>query len=230
MALHEKTRKDVAPPEISPHPVRGTGRQTATAAAVDTTVPKAWDGFLAYVISQVCSPPVLATAAMAIIAWTLASPHAWRWAGTYVFLAIVAPLVHLFWLVWRGRVSDLDVQLREERTRPLLFAIACAGLAWLVLALGGAPLKMVAVAGGLWVQMAIIFGITLRWKISVHSAAAAGVATLVWSLVGTLLPLVIGVPIIAWSRVRLRRHTVAQTIAGSALGLTIFLVAVSMTC
>ena len=37
------------------------------------------------------------------------------------------------------------------------------------------------------------------------------------------LPLVVGVPLIAWARVRLRRHTVTQTIAGALLGLTISL-------
>jgi membrane-associated phospholipid phosphatase len=232
MTVHEKTRTDVATPEASSHPLheQEAERQLVGPVAIDTAIPRAWDGLLAYVISKLGSPPMLATAAMALIASTLSSPRAWRWAGVYVFLAIVTPVVHLIWLVRQGQVTDVDVQLREQRTRPLIFAIACAGLAWLVLALGGAPMQMVVVAGGLCLQMAVIFGITLRWKISVHSAAAAGVATLAWSLVGTSLPLLIGVPIIAWSRVRLHRHTVAQTVAGAALGLAIFLVAVSMTC
>ena len=204
--------------------------KTHTDIVVDTTIPRTWDGRLAYVISQIASPPVLAIAAMALIAATLSSPRAWTWAGVYVVLAILAPILYLVWLVHRGRVTDLDVQLREQRTAPLIFTVACAGLAWLVLMLGRAPVQMIVVAGGLWLQMVLIFGITLRWKISVHSAAAAGIATLAWSLAGTVLPLVIGVPLIAWARVRLRRHTIAQTIAGSVLGLTIFLVALLMAC
>jgi len=202
----------------------------AAPMVVDKTIPKSWDGLLAYVISQVGSPPVLGAAAMALTAATLSNAHAWAWAGVYVFLAILTPLLHLLWLLHRGRVSDLDVQLREERMRPLLFTIACAMLAWLALALGGAPLEMVVVTGGLALQTLIIFGITLRWKISVHSAAAAGAATLAWALAGTKLPMLIGVPIIAWSRVRLRRHTVPQTIAGAALGLTVFQIALALTC
>jgi membrane-associated phospholipid phosphatase len=51
-------------------------------------------------------------------------------------------------------------------------------------------------------------------------------AAVAWSLFGVLLPLVIGVPLMAWARVRLRRHTVAQTIAGLLLGLAIFLLLV----
>jgi hypothetical protein len=183
---------------------------------VDTAIPKAWDGRLAYVVSQVGSPPVLAPAAMALTASVLSSSRAWTWAGIYVFLAVVTPLSYLIWLRHRGVVSDLDVQLREQRIRPLIFTIACAGLAWLAL------------AGALWVQMATIFGITLRWKISVHCASAAGAAAVTCHLLGTPLLLLVGVPLVAWSRVRLRRHTVAQTVAGMALGLAIFQVALAL--
>ena len=230
MTVQEKTHTNDAILATRSHLRRENERQLVTPVAVDTTIPRSWDGILAYVISQVGSPPVLGAAAMALIASTLSIPRAWTWAGVYVFLAILTPLLYLVWLVRRGLITDLDVQLREQRMGPLLFSIACAGLAWLVMALGGAPLQMTVVTGVLWLQMVILFGITLRWKISMHSAAAAGVATLIWSLAGTMLPLLIGVPIIAWSRVRLHRHTVAQTIAGAVLGLTTFLTALSLTC
>jgi membrane-associated phospholipid phosphatase len=75
----------------------------------------------------------------------------------------------------------------------------------------------------MWLQWVIIFGITLSWKISVHCATAAGVAMWLWWLTGTPLPLLVGVPLIAWSRVHLGRHTLAQTIAGSMLGCGLFL-------
>jgi membrane-associated phospholipid phosphatase len=186
-------------------------------SVVDVAVPKAWDGRLAYVISQVGSP-----VAVAVTAWTLRSPRAWMWAGIYVLLAVLFPLLYLVWMVRRGQITDLDVQLRKQRARPLAVTIACGGLAWLALMLGGAPWHMVILARTLFLQTAVILGVTLYWKISVHCAAAAGVATWVWSLGGTPLPLLIGVPVIAWSRVRLGRHTLAQTIAGALLGIASF--------
>jgi membrane-associated phospholipid phosphatase len=146
----------------------------------------------------------------------------------YAFLAILLPVFYLVWLVRGGKVTDLDVQLREQRIRPMVVTVSCAGLAWGVLLLGGAPLQMVVLAGALCVQMAIVFAITLYWKISVHCAAAAGAATVTWFLLGTLFPLLIGVPLVAWSRVRLGRHTLAQTIAGTFLGLSIFLIGFSL--
>jgi membrane-associated phospholipid phosphatase len=229
MLPQKTTHTDVAISEDCPQLPRENECQPASPAVVDATPPKSWDALLAYVISQVGSPPVLSVGALALIASTLSIQRAWTWAGVYVSLAILTPILYLVWLVRQGLVTDLDVQLREQRVRPLLFTIVCAGLAWLVLAFGGAPVEMVVVTGGLWLQMVIIFGITFRWKISVHSAAAAGVATLIWSMAGTTLPLLIGVPIIAWSRVRLQRHTVAQTIAGAVLGLAIFVPALSLT-
>jgi membrane-associated phospholipid phosphatase len=161
---------------------------------------------------------------MILTASMLSNFCAWLWAGIYGLVAVLTPLLYVVWLLHRGVITDLDMQLREQRIRPLIFTIACSGLGWLLLALGRAPVQMVALAGALWIQTAIILGITLRWKISVHCASAAGAAAVAWSLFGTPLPLLV-VPIIAWSRVRLRRHTMAQTVAGTLLGLGILVVA-----
>ena len=181
---------------------------------------------MAHLISQVGSPPVLSAAATAMVASTLSDPSAWHWAAVYVSVAILTPVLYLAWLLCRGQITDPELPLREQRVRPLIFALVCAGLAWLVLAQGGAPRQMVALARGLWLELVVLFGITLSWKISVHAAVAASVATLAWSLGGTAVPLLIGVPLVAWSRVRLRHHAVDETVAGALLGLTIFFIAV----
>ena len=163
-------------------------------------------------------------------AHTVGTPAAWSWAVVYILLAVLAPLLYLFWLVRRGEVTDLDVQLREQRMRPLLVSTAGAAAAWLALSLGTAPRLLVILAGATWLQTTLILGVTLRWKISVHCAAVAGLAVLAWGLVGrAAAPLAIGVPLVVWSRVRLCRHTVAQAIAGTLLGLTVFSTLLSLT-
>ena len=191
----------------------------------DAAVSRSWDGLLAHVISRFGSPPVLSAVATALVGSTQSDPRAWHWAAVYVSVAILTPVLYLVWLLCRGQITDLGLPLREQRVRPLIFALVCAGLAWLVLAQGGAPEQMVALARGLWLLIAAILGITLSWKISVHSAVAASVATLVWYLGGTAVPLLIGVPVVAWSRVRLGRHAVDETVAGALLGLTVFFIA-----
>jgi membrane-associated phospholipid phosphatase len=150
------------------------------------------------------------------------------WGGIYLVLAIMMPLLYLAWLVKRGRITDLDVRLREQRRRPLLVTIVCTGFAWLVLALGLASSIMTAVAVAVWVQVLLMLAVTLRWKISVHAAVAASATTVAWAFLGTPLPLLLGVPLVAWSRLGLRRHTLLQTVAGGLLGFVVFFAATSL--
>ena len=182
---------------------------------------------IAYWISQLRSPPLVALLALLLTAVTLTLPGIWMWAGVYVLLAMIIPLGYLIWLVRRGKVADLDLHLREQRYGPFVVTLTGAALAWGVLTLGGAPqvLRLLAAATG--VQTLVVFLITLRWKISVHTSMAAGMTVLVWSVIGkAAAPLVITIPLIAWSRVKLRRHTFWQTVAGIVLGCLIFLIAV----
>jgi membrane-associated phospholipid phosphatase len=184
--------------------------------------PATWDGRLATAISAIGSPPVLTIAAVAY-----AGSGAWPWIVAYVTIGVLLPLGYLVWLVRQGRVTDLDIQLREQRAGPMLATAGCAALAWGLLWVGSAPLSLVVLAGGLCLEALLLLAITLRWKISVHCAAAAAAAVVIGSGLGTPWTLIC-VALVAWSRVRLRRHTVAQTIAGSALGLGVAYVVVSL--
>jgi hypothetical protein len=103
-------------------------------------------------------------------------------------------------------------------------AAAFAALLW-----GGAPHLLVVLAGASWVQTLLLFGVTRRWKISAHSAAAAAVAVLGVTLVGaTASPLAAAVPAVGWSRVRLRRHDRAQIVGGALVGALVWTAAVRL--
>lgn len=203
-----------------PCQVPATGRKAAR--------PHGLDMHIAYIVSQVGSPPVLAPASLVFIAAMSATARVWALTGVYILLAVVTPLAYLVWLLRHGRVTDLDVQRREQRIRPMLFTLICGALAWGVLALAAAPASLLALTGALWLQMVIIFTITFWWKISVHCASAATVATITGFLMGTPLFLAIGLPLIAWSRIRLRRHTPAQAVAGACLGCVIASIALAI--
>ena len=184
--------------------------------------PAACGGRLAAVISTFGSPPVMVCTALLLTALKLSSSAAWKWAGIYLILGVLTPFLYVVWLLKRGYVTDIDVQLRKQRAQPLLVTILCTGAAWLVLALGAAPTTMTLIATAIWLQVVVIFAVTLRWKISVQAATVAGAMTVAWALLGSPLPFLIAVPLVAWSRVRLRRHTLLQTLAGVVLGLVIF--------
>ncbi len=186
-----------------------------------------WDMGLARVVSRIGSPPVLVAGAMILTAASVSHPRALLWAGTYILMAVVPSVLHLVWLMHRGHIAGLDVPLREHRIGPFAFTTACYTLAWVALRSDGAPLPMVALAGALALQTLVVLGVTLRWKISVHCTTASGTAVLAWSLTGLWLPACLVVALIAWSRVRLRRHTVTEAAAGLLLGFVIFLILVS---
>jgi membrane-associated phospholipid phosphatase len=72
------------------------------------------------------------------------------------------------------------------------------------------------------VTLAGLMAITVKWKISVHSAVSSGAVAMLalaygpWMLAGYVL-----VALVGWSRIALRDHTPAQVVAGAALGAAI---------
>jgi len=178
---------------------------------------------LAHVVSNLGSPPVTTAVGSGLIAGSAATQRAWLWSGIHLTLVVVIPLLYLGILLFRGKVSDIDVQLREQRLQPFVVLLIGAVAASVVLYLGSAPPLLVTAAWAHATEVALIMGITTRWKISVHCAAAAGLAVLAYSLGHvSALAAIPAVPLVAWSRVRLGRHTLAQTLAGIGLGSVVF--------
>jgi membrane-associated phospholipid phosphatase len=180
----------------------------------------AWDERLAYWISQIGCPPLTATAAVALSIPSLpATKLTWLWVSSYLILTILAPVLYLLWLLKQGLITDIHLRVRAERTRPLLVSLSLALLTWVLLAAANAPRLLIILAAATSLQTALFFIITIYWKISLHSASAAAMAVLAWLLYGSMAwGLILTIPLIAWARVRLDRHTLSQTVAGAVLG------------
>lgn len=173
----------------------------------------------ARILSNLLSPPLIALASLVIAAEAEESESALLWILMYIALLLIPPILFIVWLVHRGVVSGFHLNTREERTQPLLVILAYASLVSLLMYIGGAPRLMLIATAAALVQLIFVLIITLRWKISGHCTAAAGLSVLALALYGeSLLPLTLIVPVTAWSRIRLGRHTLAQTLAGSFLG------------
>ena len=189
---------------------------------VEVGLIQSWLSTVAYWVSQIGSPPLTGAAAALTVGYMLATTVAWQWTIFYLVLTILAPCLYIIWLVQRGAVSDFHLPQRKERLRPLLFSLGAAVIVWVVFHRVQVPagLKMLASVNGL--QAILFLLITLRWKISLHCAAAAILAELLLIYFGPMAaPFAMSVPLIAWSRLYLRRHTLAQTIAGASLGIVI---------
>lgn len=183
--------------------------------------------YIAYGISQLGSPPVFGLLAFILIATSLTLSQVWYWLGLYLLLGLFTPMGFIIWQLRCGQITDLDIHVREQRQKSMIVTIASFMAAWAAMLIGRAPAILTLLTGIGAIQWIIIFAITLRWKISVHSASATGVTLLILHIFGlSAVPLVISLPLVAWSRVKLRHHTPAQTIAGTALGTAVFLIAV----
>jgi membrane-associated phospholipid phosphatase len=98
-------------------------------------------------------------------------------------------------------------------------ALSCTGLGFVLSVVLGAPHELQASLLAALVTGAALASVTGAWKISFHAAAIVGaVAILVWGISWEMLVLAPLVPAVAWSRVALGRHTLAQALAGVAVG------------
>jgi membrane-associated phospholipid phosphatase len=175
----------------------------------------------AAIITEVLAPAPLAMLAVAIVAWqTARTPlQALVWTIIGIVFAPLVPFLHLVRQVRRGVVTDHHVQLREQRPRILLLALASGLTGLVLLVVLGAPPGLIALLAAGATALGVALVITLRWKISVHVGAVAGIITVCAILLGPLaLMLVPLVPLVAWARVEMGAHTPAQAIAGGLIG------------
>ncbi|HVC34661.1 MAG TPA: phosphoesterase PA-phosphatase [Chloroflexota bacterium] len=141
------------------------------------------------------------------------------WGLLAVLMIIPVPLFYVLRGVRRRRLSDRHVGVRAQRPLPMLIGVGAVVVALVVLSVLGAPRELVALIAAMFVGLLVSLLITLRWKISIHTAVVAGdVVILVLVFGPILLPLLALVALVGWARVTLGDHTSAQVIAGASLG------------
>lgn len=185
---------------------------------------------IAHWISRAGSPPSLALLGCLLVTLHQDAPRRWLWFGLYLGPALLLPMLFLLWQLKQGQITDVDIYFRHQRRESLLVTILGVALSWLALYWSGAPPSMLLLASMGVVQWIGILLVTLRWKISIHATTAAAVAVfLLAEFQSVAWPAALLVPLIAWSRVKLRRHTPAQVLAGITAGILSFLLAWELT-
>ncbi|MCL1868280.1 MAG: hypothetical protein FWF72_04975 [Paludibacter sp.] len=151
--------------------------------------------------------------------------------GTLVFTGIL-PLIPLVVLLMRGEITDINISIREQRTFPYMFSflayIFWAYFLWRNLTM---PPFIVSAAVASAVSTVILLIINFKWKISAHLCCAGGIFAFVvgisfkfginplWLII-TMLAITL---LLAVSRIELKAHTPAQTLAGFAVGFVVTL-------
>ena len=171
--------------------------------------------------SNIVSPPVMFAVLGLILALTaLPIWQGLAWAAIYGFFISLLPILFVLYLLRNGYISELHMSNTRERHWPYISAVLSALFAYgLVQWLNGPPVLSCLTLFNT-IELAALGSINVFWLISLHSTAVAAVTIIVglvygWGYALLLLPLVISV---CWVRLYLRRHTLAQVIAGLGLG------------
>ncbi|GAA2691616.1 hypothetical protein GCM10010412_081960 [Nonomuraea recticatena] len=120
-----------------------------------------------------------------------------------------------------GRFGNRHITTRSERPKLVAVIVALVVAALVLLAVLGAPSVMVACVAIMLATLAVVGPITLVWKISFHTAVAAGSVVMLAAVLPAVPVWVVGglvVAAIGWSRVTINDHTVGQVVAGSVAG------------
>lgn len=180
-------------------------------------------------ISRLSNPSILALIECIGLGFILGTLSGWLWIVFVLAITTLAPVIYIARLSNRGRITDFDVFIRQQRNKPYIFIGVCAALTITVILIFKAPWTLVFLCIIALIQTLIMFVINRFWKISAHTASSASFSVVAWQLLGPigLLAFII-VPIIGWSRVKLHRHSISQVIVGAVTGGAIYYLAFTL--
>lgn len=144
------------------------------------------------------------------------------WLLFLIPLVVFPPIGYILWLVHTGYLEDFYMPNRAKRLRPLAVLIVWLLICWALIPYWHVPIIVEIVLSITIVLVSLMSLITMVWKISFHAA------TVSTSFVGLLLivglkawPVLLLIPLVCWSRVRLGRHTRRQVLMGCLVGILV---------
>lgn len=181
---------------------------------------------LGRLLSQVFHPILMDILTFLVAGYYGLADHAvgLKWTGVCILALVVPPTLFYVVRLRQGVYSDEDVSIRQQRNELYLFSFVWALLATLALIPLGVPAPLLAVMV-VSLVLGVIGGIVnLFWKISVHAASIAALATIALIYMrGLGIALWICALAVGWARVRTNNHTPRQVLAGFLAAATVVL-------
>ena len=151
-----------------------------------------------------------------------------------IFCTIILPLISIFWLIQKGRVSSLEMSNHKERSLPLVKTVIWMSVGYYLLenALFYTPILKAELLGAIIIILVAAI-ISKFWKISLHLLGIGGLVGVFIALQvihGALLYLLILFillsGILAVARIKQKAHNYAQVYAGFIVGLSVELITI----
>jgi len=175
---------------------------------------------VARLLTDVFAPANLVIVLLLLVGWHAASGFAGLGWGLFAALFCgIIPLGIVLLGVKRGGLTDKHIRIRKQRVVPMAVSMVSVVTGIVLLYVLHAPKDVAALVVAMLVGLVSALGVTVGWQISIHNAVAGGTAMILILAFGpaaipaALIPVAIG-----WSRLVLKAHTLAQLIAGTALG------------
>ncbi|MER6319252.1 hypothetical protein ABT237_36690 [Streptomyces sp. NPDC001581] len=174
----------------------------------------------ARVLSDVLAPANLVVALLLLIGWH--STTSWTGLGWGLLGALfcgVVPIGIIVLGVRRGALTDQHIRVRRQRIVPMGLSLLSVVAGITLLHVLGAPREVFALVVAMLVGLVSSLLVTVGWQISVHMSVAGGTVMILALVFGPpVLPAALIAAAVGWSRLVLRAHTLAQLLAGTALG------------
>jgi membrane-associated phospholipid phosphatase len=174
---------------------------------------------LASALTNALNPFVIFTALFALVVFVEAGVYRGVLYLAVELTAAAAVAGYVLFMRRRSRVGDFWISTRAERLTPALFLLAAFVALLGALALLDAPQNLSLLTLSMGLASAAVAGITLLWKASAHCTVAGHAAAAGLLLLGPLgFVFLLVLPLVLWSRVTLKAHTLSQTLTGAAVG------------
>ena len=179
---------------------------------------------LARLISNILNPFIVSVIVIVLLAVKDASStaDAMKWALISLAISVLPIFIVVIFLIHRKKLDGFFANPREQRSVVYILASALGAIGCGILWYLDAPeLLAVAFTAGL-ASIVVFTGINYFWKISLHTAFTAASVTVIIMVYGaTAAWTLVFLPLMAWARIELKQHSVAQVITGGLLAAAI---------
>ena len=152
--------------------------------------------------------------------------------GILIFSTMVLPLISIFWLMQKGKVSSLEMRNHKERSLPLFKTIIWMSFGYYLLQnlLFYTPILKAELLGAILIILLAAI-ISKFWKISLHLLGIGGVVGVFIALqimhgdfLYLLLLFILLSGLLGVARIKQKAHNYAQVYAGFLVGLSVELI------
>ena len=138
----------------------------------------------------------------------------------FSWIFIFSVVAFVFYEVKTGRFNNYDISKQEQRSRFFFFVGLVTIIYISCLFFLHGPLEMVIVTFGSLLGLLLLDIVNKFVKASIHVACVSAILLSFVILSGLSFSwLLLFIPLVAWSRVKLKRHTITETITGGLFGI-----------